>query len=171
MRHVLFSLFSAIFIVLFQPAAAQDADGNDTPGNWVVTHHAIYDIWNVICDERNEEGTQVQRCYLRRVDVFSQRPKFAAQFLFITPGPKVDFCMEAGTLFLPGDFRIERKGLAVWQTNWAGCLTGLTCQFEDDDAKSLVTEMLAGDDFCFTFRDRHGQAQDLTWTLAEFPAA
>ena len=171
MRHLLFAAFSSTIILLFQPAAAQDIDGNDTPGNWVVTHHAIYDIWNVLCDERDEAGTPVQRCYLRYVDVFSPRPKFAAQFLFITPGPKIDFGMEPGTLFLPGDFRIERQGTAVWQTNWPGCLTGLTCKFEGDDAKTLVTEMLAGDGFRFTFRDRHGQAQDLTWALSEFPRA
>ena len=26
-------------------ALAQDADGNDTPGNWVVTHYEEFGIW------------------------------------------------------------------------------------------------------------------------------
>lgn len=164
-------LLLILLVLAWRPAFAQDLQGNDTPGNWVVTHHKIYDIWNVLCDEREESGALVQRCYLRRVDVFSPRPKFAAQFLFITPGPYVDFGMEAGTLFLPGDFRITRDGATVWQTNRPGCLTGLKCQFEAEDAAELVAEMRAGADFRFTFRDRHGQAQDLIWPLAGFSDA
>lgn len=153
------------------PALAQDLQGNDTAGNWRVTHHAIHDIWNVLCDEREEQGALVQRCYIRYVDVFSPRPKFGGMFLFVTPEPKVDFGLEPGTLFLPGDFRIEDGGTVTWQTNRPGCLTGLSCTFEAEDAETLLQRMQGGGEMRFTFRDRHGQAQDLSWPLVGFPAA
>ena len=127
-----------------------------------------------MCDEREEQGTLVQRCYLRRVDVFSPRPKFAAQFLFITPevdGYKVDFGMEPGTLFSPNGFRIETMQGDIWRTRFPGCLTGLSCTFSGASADSLIASMKDGDAFRFTFRDRHGQPQDLTWSLAGFDAA
>lgn len=163
-------------ILLATPLLAQDLEGNDTPGNWRVTFHEIHDIWNVMCDEREEQGDLVRRCYIRHVDVFSPRPKFAAQFLFVTPevggtGFEVDFGMEAGTVFAPGRFRIERDGQNVWQSNWPGCLTGLDCRFTNDSGAALIDAMRAGGDFRFTFRDRHGQAQDLTWPLAGFDTA
>ncbi len=33
------------------PAPAQDRAGNDTPGDWVVTHHAHFGLWDSVCDE------------------------------------------------------------------------------------------------------------------------
>lgn len=155
-------------------ALAQDIEGNDTPGNWRVTHHAIFDIWNSICDEREEPTGLHQRCYLRRVEVFSPRPKFAAQFMFITQeadGPKVDFGMEAGTLFAPGAFRIEQGDSVTWRTLRPGCLTGISCTYKGADAESLVAQLRTSDALRFTFRDRHGQPQDLTWPLTEFATA
>ena len=153
---------------------AEDLQGNDTPGNWRVTHHTIHDIWNSMCDEREEQGALVQRCYLRRVDVFSPRPKFAAQFLFITPeaqGYKVEFGMEPGTLFSPNGFRIETMQGDIWRTRFPGCLTGLSCTFSGASADSLIASMKDGDAFRFIFRDRHGRPQDLSWPLAGFDAA
>ncbi|WP_235962939.1 invasion associated locus B family protein [Ruegeria haliotis] len=168
MRWVIPILFAAL------PAFAQDLQGNDTPGNWRVVHHEIFGIWNTICDEREEGGASKQRCYIRRVDVFSPRPKFGAQFVFITPEPegiKIEFGMEAGTLFSPSGFRIERGDQIVWQTLRPGCLTGLSCTFEGQAADDLVGAMMTGDAYRFVFRDRHGQSQDLTWRLDGFDAA
>jgi len=157
------------------PLAAQDQDGNDRPSNWRVTHHAIHDIWNTICDERDENGARAQRCYIRRVDVFSPQPNFAAQFFFLTPNEglnsEIEFGLELGTLTAPGNFRIERKGTSVWHTNRVGCLTGTGCTFNGASAETLLTEMRAGGDFRFTFRDRHGASQDLTWPLESFEPA
>lgn len=155
-------------------ALAQDRDGNDTPGDWQVKHHRIYDIWNSICDERTTGDTLTQRCYLRRVDVFSGRPEFAAQFLFITPASsdwEVEFGMEAGTLFHPNGFRIDIGDTTSWQTRRPGCLTGLRCRFTGQDADELLAAMHAGGAFRFTFRDRNGNAQDLSWPLEGFPEA
>lgn len=159
------------WLLFILPASAQDLQGNDTPGNWRVTHHDIFGIWNSMCDERKEQGELVQRCYLRRVYVFSPRPNFAAQFLFITPeaqGYKVEFGMEAGTLFHPNGFRIETKQGDIWRTRRPGCLTGLSCSFTGADAQVLIDSMQDGDAFRFTFRDRHGAARDLSWPLAGF---
>ena len=163
-----------LFSLLGSAVWAQDLQGNDTPGNWRVMHHQIFGIWNSICDEREEHGTLKQRCYLRRVDVFSQAPKFAAQFMFITPEPsgfKADFGMELGTVFHPNGFRIETMQGDIWRTRFPGCLTGLSCTFTGDDAGFLIESMADGDAFRFTFRDRHGQSQDLSWPLQDFEPA
>ncbi len=127
-----------------------------------------------MCDEREENGALVKRCYLRRVDVFSPRPEFAVQFMFITPegeGYHVEFGMEPGTLFSPNGFRIETMQGDIWRTRFPGCLTGLSCTFRGDDALVLIDSMLDGEAFRFTFRDRHGQKQDLSWSLDGFGAA
>ncbi|GAA6190305.1 hypothetical protein [Phaeobacter sp. NW0010-22] len=160
--------------LLGSAVSAQDLQGNDTPGNWRVTHHQIFGIWNSMCDEREEHGALKQRCYLRRVDVFSQAPKFAAQFIFITPEPsgyKIDFGMEFGTLFHPGGFRIETMQGDIWRTRLPGCLTGLSCTFTGKDAQILIDSMGDGEAFRFTFRDSHGQSQDLSWPLQTFDSA
>lgn len=171
----LFTLLLAASPLAVSPLAAQDQSGNDRPSNWRVTHHDIHDIWNTICDERDENGTLAQRCYIRRVDVFSPQPKFAAQFFFLTPGAEsgydIEFGMELGTLTAPGNFRIERDRTSVWHTNRVGCLTGAACRFDGAAADQLVQEMRAGGDLRFTFRDRHGTSQDLTWPLTGFEAA
>lgn len=97
------------------PAFAQDRTGNDTASDWRVKHYESFGIWTSVCDEREETGTLLQRCYIRWVDVFSLRPRFAGQFLFLTPdadGWKVEFGIEPGTLFSPAGFRIEQEGEA-----------------------------------------------------------
>lgn len=168
MRWIILFLFSAL------PALAQDLQGNDTAGNWRVTHHEIFGIWNSICDEREENGALKQRCYIRRAEVFSFRPKFAAQFVFITPEPegfKVEFGMEPGTFFNPSGFRIDKDSETIWRTRRPGCLTGLGCTFANQRAQDLLDAMQTGDAFRFVFRDRHGQSQDLTWPLDMFDAA
>lgn len=162
-------------MVLATPLAAQDQEGNDRPSNWRVTHHEIHNIWNTICDEREEGAELAQRCYIRRVDVFSPQPNFAAQFFFLTPGADggtdMQFGMEFGTFTAPGNFRIERDGVSVWRTNRLGCLTGASCTFEDAAAEALLAQMLAGGTFRFTFRDSHGTSQDLSWSLNGFEEA
>lgn len=168
--YVLF-LFTAL---LAAPAMAQDLQGNDTAGNWKVRHFETFGIWNSICDEREEHGSLVQRCYLRYVDVFSPAPNFAAQFLFVTPegvGAQVEFGLEPGTLFSPNGFRIDQNGETTWRTRRPGCLTGLSCDFEGDRATDLLQAMAAGGDMRFVFIDRHGKAQDLSWPLKGFDAA
>lgn len=149
-------------------AAAQGTDGSDRPGDWRVTHYESYGIWNSVCDERGPTEALTQRCYIRWVDVFSPRPNFAAMFLFVTSGEDgaaVEFGMEPGTLFLPGDFRIEKDGAVIWFSNRPGCLTGLSCLFAREEAAELLLAMRNGGALRFTFRDRHGQGQDLTWPL------
>lgn len=155
-------------------AGAQDLQGNDTPGNWQVRHQQAFGIWNSMCDERVENGALRQRCYIRYVDVFSARPDFGAQFLFVThegDTAQVEFGLEPGTLFSPNGFRIDRGEGTAWRTRRPGCLTGLSCTFEAQEAETLLREMAAGGDMRFVFIDRHGKAQDLTWSLGGFDAA
>ncbi|MBT8153106.1 hypothetical protein KMP13_04220 [Epibacterium ulvae] len=167
-------LSTVLTALIASGAAAQDVDGKDTASNWRVTHFETFGIYLSSCDERMEGETLSQRCYLRYVDIFSQKPKFAAQFMFVTngdAGPEVEFGLEAGTLFGPNGFRIEDAGEEIWKTRRIGCLTGLSCTFDDTAAAGLLDAMQSGDAFRFTFRDSHGQSQDLSWPLEGFDAA
>jgi len=160
--------------LLALPAAGQDRQGNDRPSNWVVTHFSKSGIWESMCDERPEDGIMHRRCYIRHVDVFSPRPKFAAQFMFITPeddGLRVEFGMEPGTIFSPGGFRIESGANFSWSTRRFGCLTGLTCVFGGEEATELVEAMVGGGDFRFVFLDRHATRRNIVWPLDGFADA
>lgn len=173
-KALITSCVLALPIAGTNPVTAQDLDGNDTAGNWVVTHFEQFGIYLSSCDQRPENGALKQRCYLRYVDVFSPRPNFGAQFFFVVKGDQgleVDFGMEPGTLFSPNGFRIEGDGGDIWKTRRVGCLIGLACTFKADEADTLLQAMQDGTSFRFTFRDRHGQAQDLTWPLAGFSDA
>lgn len=152
-------------------AFSQDRDGNDTPGEWIVDHHTAFGQWDSMCDYRLTGAETEQRCYVRYVDVFSARPKFAAQFVFVTPEPKVEFGLEPGTLFRKEGFRIERGGAVVWADPKGGCLVGLSCLYEGVEATSLLAMMSSGGAFGFDFIDRHGTPQSITWDLEPFAAA
>lgn len=160
--------------LLAAPASAQDLQGNDTASNWVNTHYSAFGIWKSICDERPEDGQLNQRCYIRWVDVFSGRPHFGGQFIFITPqeqGYEVEFGIEPGTLFAPNGFRIERDETVVWRTLWPGCLTGLGCRFDGRGADTIIAQMQQGGTFLFDFRDGRGVSRSLNWPLQGFPDA
>lgn len=114
------------------PADAQDRAGNDTPGDWVVTHQKSFGLWDSVCDERAEDGAMHRRCYIRYVDVFSPRPAFAAHFVFVTPdgdGVRIEFGSEPGTRFARGGHWIERDETKVWLAEDPDCLTGGECVF------------------------------------------
>ena len=169
MRHLITLCISCIFIA--SPSFAQDWDGNDRPSNWIVTHTHSFGIWESICDERMEDTSLHQRCYIRSVEVFSPRPDFAAQFLFITPdanGFQLELGIEPGTLFDPDGLRIEKNDLIIWKTQRPGCLIGLSCTFTSSDAETLIEAMKTGDAFLFTFVDRHGKPRHLNWSLNGF---
>ncbi len=159
------------FLLIPAALAAQDRDGNDTPGDWVVDHYKPFGLWDVICDHRDTNGTKDQRCYIRYVEVFSPRPKFAAQFVFVTPGPKVEIGLEAGTRFPKNGLRIEGAGETLWHSNRILCRTGLSCTFEGAEGEMLLTAMARGTVFAFDFTDRHGMAQSLRWDLTRFGEA
>jgi len=163
--HILFLLFLAAFSL---PAAAQDRDGNDTPGEWVIDHQKSFGLWDSFCDHRTTDGIREQRCYLRYVEVFSPRPNFGAQFAFVTKGPKVEFGMELGTVFEESGFRIETDGAVTWAKPQAGCLVGLACIYQGQDAAEIIEAMIEGDSFLFDFTDRHGQPQSLVWGIKSF---
>ncbi|MEY1556113.1 hypothetical protein AB3Y40_10815 [Yoonia sp. R2331] len=149
---------------------AQDRDGNDTPGEWVVTHQAAYGLWDVFCDERTTGDLTEERCYIRYVEVFSARPKFGAMFVFVT-GAGVEFGMEAGTVF-PGEGpQIIRDDAQVWVDNRLGCRTGLTCTMDGEAAQDFLNAARGGGVLQMTFTDRHGAPQDLRWDLTRFDAA
>ena len=164
-------LFALCLILLAHPVQAQDREGRDTPGDWIVDHHRTFGLWDSMCDRRTTEAETERRCYIRYVDVFSARPAFGAQFVFVTPGPRIAFGIEPGTLFRRDGFRIERDGQIVWASPQAGCMGGLACIYEDRPATYLYDHMTRGGVFVFEFRDRHGQRQVLEWDLAAFAAA
>ena len=160
-----------VALLFASPVAAQDRDGNDTPGEWVVDHYKAFGLWDSICDHRVTVDLREERCYLRYVEVFSRPPKFAAQFAFVTPEPRVEFGMEPGTRYAEQGFRILRAGDAVWAEPQAGCLVGLACIYDGEEAEALLDAMAGGETFAFDFTDRHGQNQARAWDLTAFAAA
>ncbi len=163
-------LLSIFFLTVAAAATAQDREGNNTPGEWVVTHHAAFGLWDSMCDERVTGDIKEERCYIRYVDVFSPRPNFAAQFVFVTPeqdGYKVEFGVERGTTFVTGGFQIRNGNDVIWQNNRKRCLLN-ACSFIGTDADELLAAMQAGDEFAFAFNDRHGADQTLSWDLSAF---
>ena len=164
--------FLLIFLCLFAGATtAQDREGRDTASDWVVDHYKPFGLWDTICDHRITDGAREERCYIRYVEVFSPRPNFAAQFIFVTPGPEIEIGLERGTLFPKGGMRIEDMGGVLWKSDHILCRTGLSCTFRGEDAKVLLNAMSDGTVFAFDFRDRHGAAQSLRWDLTRFAEA
>ena len=162
-----------LLLLLLLPTAllAQDRAGRDTPGDWVVDHYKPYGLWDSICDHRQTGDVTEKRCYLRYVEVFSPRPKFAAQFIFVTPGPEIEIGLERGTRFPKDGLRIEDDGGMIWASNRIGCRFGLSCTFFDDRAEELLSHMARGRVFAFDFTDRHGTSQTLRWDLTRFGEA
>ena len=158
-------------LLLALPLSAQDREGNDTASDWVVDHYAPYGLWDVICDHRETDGITEERCYIRYVDVFSPRPNFAAQFLFVTPGPEVEIGIEPGTRFPKDGLRIEDMGGSLWNTDRILCRTGLSCTFDGEEAEVLISAMVDGTIFAFDFTDRHGAQRMLRWDLTRFGEA
>ncbi len=147
---------------------AQDRDGNDTASDWVVDHYKPFGLWDSACDHRTTDGLREERCYLRYVEVFSPRPKFAAQFIFVTPGPEVEIGLERGTRFPKDGIRIENGETTLWSTNRILCRTGLSCTFDGDEAQAMLSAMADGTVFAFDFTDRHGAPRELRWDLTAF---
>lgn len=161
-------------LLLAGAAGAQDRAGNDTPGDWVVTHHARFGLWDSVCDERPVDSSMQRRCYIRYVDVFSPRPEFAAHFVFVTPedgGVRIEYGSEAGTRFAPDGQWIETDGTRTWRAERLACLTGGSCVYSGPAAAELYAALKAGGQWRFHFSDRHGHLQDLTWDLTPFADA
>jgi len=153
---------------------AQDREGNDTPGDWTGTHNKLFDLWASNCDYRDsltQGEPREERCYIRYVDVFSQRPKFGAVFLFITPEPvgyKIAFGFEKGTKFSDDGIHIKQGEKQSWAFSDDACLSGGSCEFYLDDAQQLAEAMSVGDTINMNFVDRHDQPQSLVWDLSVF---
>jgi hypothetical protein len=172
------SILSILIIASTQTVFATDAEGNDTPGDWVVTHYKPFGLWDTICDEAIRKGEKVERCYIRYVDVFSPAPKFAAQFVFIEPqgqGYKVEFGIEPGTTFNGASLIVKDGEKVVWDYNPNECLERGECFLTGDDADVFIQSMaetktneplLVSD-----FNDRHGTDQVLEWGISKFADA
>lgn len=167
-------LIAFLIFLLAPPALAQDAQGNDTPGDWRVTHTAHFGLWDSVCDERGPAEALQQRCYIRYVDVFSPRPEFAAHFVFVTPaqdGVEIQYGSEPGTRFVRDGNRIETDAAPLWVATQNGCLTGGSCVFVGVEATFLYEALKTAKSWRFQFADRHGKIQDLTWDLTPFAEA
>ncbi len=174
MRLLVHTVTLILAILAAPPAPAQDRAGRDTPGEWIVDHYRPFGLWDSICDHRTTGDVMGQRCYLRYVEVFSPRPTFAAQFVFVTPGPEIEIGLERGTRFAPGGMRIEAGSATIWTTDRRGCMAprlGSSCVFTGEDAADLLAALTRGAAFLFDFTDRHAQPQSLRWDLTRFAYA
>lgn len=152
-------------------AAAQDRAGNNTPGEWIVTHHKPFGLWDSMCDKRITGETLEQRCYLRYVDVFSPRPNFGALFAFITPDNAIEIGIEAGTVFKPDGLTIRSQTDILWTMPHRPCLFGGACKFSGPEAGQILQDLASGSALHFDFIDRHGTQQSRQWDLTRFAAA
>ena len=156
-----------LLILMASSLSAQDRAGNDTPGEWVITEQKSYGLWESFCDRRITGDVTEERCYLRYVDVFSDRPNFAAQFMFVTPD-EVEFGIERGTRFSENGFRITNGAEVLWNNSRLSCLRGRECTYRGVDAVDLLETMERGETFEFEFTDRNGNEQLLNWDLTVF---
>lgn len=154
--------------LLASPLAAQDRDGNDTPGEWKVTHHQPFGLWDSMCDERRTGATLERRCYLRYVDVFSPHPNFGAIFAFITPDNALELGIERGTRFKTDGLRAMQGESTSWTMPRRPCLSGGTCRVNGADGAALLETLSQSDRLIFEFVDRHGAAQVRDWDLSRF---
>lgn len=161
MRHL---LIAAMALLPFS-AMAQDRAGNDTAGEWKVTHHKPFGLWDSFCDERTTGDALEQRCYVRYVEVFSPRPTFGAMFAFITPDG-VEFGMERGIRFINDGLHIKQSDAIVWKETRRPCSRGNDCRLEGDAAKDLLSIMSQGGALIAEFNDRQGNPQRLEWDLS-----
>lgn len=172
------SLLSILIVSCVTTANAIDAEGNDTPGDWVVTHYKPFGLWDTICDEAIRKGKTVERCYIRYVDVFSPAPKFAAQFVFIEPegeGYKVEFGIEPGTTFYGASLTVVDGDNVIWEYNPNECLERGECFLTGEDADRFIQTMVmttTKDPMLVShFNDRHGTDQLLEWGISRFDDA
>lgn len=172
------SLLTVLVLSTSPTTFATDAEGNDTPGDWVVTHYKPFGLWDTICDEAIRKGKKVERCYIRYVDVFSPAPKFAAQFVFIEPegqGYKVEFGIEPGTTFNGASLTVNDGEKVVWDYNPNECLERGECILTGQEADIFIQSMAetSSDEpmLLSDFNDRHGTDQVLEWGISKFAAA
>lgn len=172
------ALLTGLCLHLASSTIAQDLQGRDTASNWRVKHHTTHGVWNSICDEREEYGALKQRCYIRWVDVYAERPKFGALFTFITPrdgAPTgqhvVMFGPELGTVFLPNGFVVKRGDDVTWRMTGTKCLLLADCDLTEQQSKDALQAMLSGTEMEFSFVDKHLRRFDLIWSLDGFSDA
>lgn len=168
-------IIAAVWLAVpFGQAFAQDRQGNDTPGDWRVEHYREFGIWKSICDEREEDGGLKQRCYLRYVDVFSPRPKFAAVFVFLFPrdGKSVfQFSFERRTRYADdGLVASDDGGNIIWRAP-PECISGNGCMLEGEKREALLAAWQKASSVDQAFIDRHGVERNLSWSLDGFADA
>ncbi|MEL6610410.1 MAG: hypothetical protein AAFO93_16005 [Pseudomonadota bacterium] len=168
--RILIALIAILAAPLGSQATAQDRAGNDTPGEWVVTHHTPFGLWDSFCDERTTGETLEQRCYLRYVEVYAPRPNFGAIFTFITPD-EVEFGMESGIRLIGDGLRIEQDGEIAWQETRRSCQTGGACTLDGGAADAFLDTASDGGTLAITLRDRQGIVREMFWDLSQMDAA
>ncbi len=161
-------------LALVATAFAQDRNGADTPSDWAASHYKEFGIWKSVCDERDEDGTLAQRCYIRYADVFSQAPRFAAVFMFVFQKDRktaIQYAFEQGTVYENDGLRIDRDGQTVWTAS-EECRQGPNCLMTEPQTVSSTLEAFSGGgELVQNFTDRHGSPRKLRWDLTGFEQA
>ena len=154
--------------------AINPASADVNPWAWKVNYTGTHGIWKTICDEQNVEEEQLNRCYVRWVDVFSERPKFGALYVFITPennGFAVDFSVEPGTTIVKDGFAIVDGEQPIWKMERSSCLVHSDCKIRPDEMQSFFSAAERGEKIAFSLIDRYEQQFELNWSLDGFNEA
>ncbi|MEM1235575.1 MAG: hypothetical protein AAGI10_01310 [Pseudomonadota bacterium] len=158
-----------LLLALASPAFAQDRDGNDTPGEWVITHQKAFGLWDSFCDERTTGDLLEERCYLRYVEVYSPRPDFGAVFAFITPDG-VEFGLERSIRYIGDGLHVTRDGETVWKEERRSCRNGGACTLEGEDADALLDIFAEGGTLHIDLEQRNTEYR-LAWDLSRMDEA
>lgn len=144
------------------------------PWAWEVTYSQSHGIWNVICDTQMINQQQLDRCYLRWVDVYAQRPKFGALFIFIVADVdklSVELHPEPGTTFTSTGFQITDDQQATWQMSRSDCLIKANCKLYPKEIPTFLQAAKQGQVMTFSFTDKYTRQYDLAWPLEGFAEA
>lgn len=163
------AILALLITCLSLPAWAQDRAGNDTPGEWVVTHQKAFGLWDSFCDERMTGELREERCYLRYVEAYKRRPDFAAVFAFITP-EEIEFGLERAITLIDDGIHITRGGTVVWKEDRARCRRGGACTLSGPDADALLATLAQGGTLHVDL-EHDGEEYRLAWDLSRMADA
>lgn len=128
-------------------------------GGEVVDFFENHGNWETLCDNLPGDPTS-KRCYIRLVDVYSQRPAFGAYIGFVTLAddgrPVFELAFEKDCLPSGDVFAVVREDETVWRISPKDC-EGNLCRLDADAFAAMREAAKNATDFRVTFTDGAGR--------------